>query len=318
MNPGPLQLHLEAYLALESALGLPLRAREKQLRHFVAFVEASGLVGPIPAQLALDWACATSDRCGISGQAARLSLVRRFLLHLSSVVPGTEVPSPALVARPRRRIPFLFSAGEISDLLQVASALEPQASLRPHTISTILGLLASSGLRSSEALQLTVTDVWLDRDPPQLEIRQSKFHKSRRVPIHETTAHKLRAYADQRCRLHYDGLSDYFFVSERGGRMRYMALYNTFQKLVSGLGIVAKGGSRKPSLHSLRHGFAVDRLRTWYQQGADVRAKLPELSVYLGHLEPAHTYWYLSATPELLGEAARLFSDYAKGGGSHE
>jgi len=315
MSRGDLLLHLEAYLALEGALGFPLRAREKQLRNFVAFVEASGITGPITAQLALDWACATSDRCGISGKAARLSIARRFLFHLSAVVPGTEVPSAALVARPRRQTPFLFSVDEIGGLLNAASTLGPKASLRPHTLSTILGLLASSGLRASEALKLTVADVSLDLNPPRLEIRQTKFNKSRLVPIHKTTANKLRDYAEQRCRLNYDGLSDSFFVSERGCRIRYMALYNTFQKLVSGLGIAGRAGSRKPSLHSLRHGFAVDRLRTWYQEGADVRARLPELSVYLGHLEPAHTYWYLSATPELLGEAARLFSDYAMAGG---
>lgn len=311
MSLGDLLLHLEAYLALESALGFPIGAREKQLRNFVAFVDANGIAGPITAQLALDWACAASDRCGISGKAARLSLARRFLFHLSAVVPGTEVPSAGLLARPRRRKPFLFSVDEISILLNAASALGPKASLRPQTLSTILGLLASSGLRASEALKLTVADVLLDLNPPRLEVRQTKFNKSRMVPIHKTTASKLREYAEQRCRLKYDGLSDYFFVSERGCCIHYMALYNTFRKLVSGLGFAARDGSRKPSLHSLRHGFAIDRLRTWYQQGADVRAKLPELSVYLGHLEPAHTYWYLSATPELLGEAARLFSEYA-------
>ena len=132
----------------------------------------------------------------------------------------------------------------------------------------------------------------------------------------ETVANKLRQYAELRRRLNYDGLSDYFFVSEQGSRISvYRALNNTFQKLVSGLGIQTKDGSRRPSLHSLRHGFAVDRIRVWYQQGVDVRAHLPELSVYLGHLEPAHTYWYLSATPELLNEAARSFAAYAITGG---
>jgi integrase/recombinase XerD len=242
MSLGDLLLHLEAYLALESALGFPIRAREKQLRSFVAFVEANGIVGPITAQLALDWACAASDRCGISGKAARLSVARRFLFHLSAVVPGTEVPSAALLARPRRRKPFLFSLDEISNLLHAASALGPKASLRPHTLSTILGLLASSGLRASEALKLTVADVLLDLNPPRLEIRQTKFNKSRLVPIHKTTANKLREYAEQRCHLNYDGLSDCFFVSERGCGIRYMALYNTFQKLVSGLGITGMPG----------------------------------------------------------------------------
>jgi integrase/recombinase XerD len=115
--------------------------------------------------------------------------------------------------------------------------------------------------------------------------------------------------------LNYDGLSDSFFVSEQESHLSYRALNNTFQKLVGGLGIQTRDGSRKPSLNSLRHGFAVARIRAWYQQGLDVRAHLPELSVYLGHLEPAHTYWYLTATPELLSEAARSFAAYAITGG---
>jgi len=178
-----------------------------------------------------------------------------------------------------------------------------------------MGLLASSGLRASEALNLTVTDVLLDLDPPRLQIRKTKFHKSRLVPIHQTVANKLRPYAELRHYLNYDGLSDSFFVSEQGSPVRYKALNDAFQKLVRGLGIEAKDGSRRPSLHSLRHGFAVNRLRAWYQQGIDVRAHLPQLSVYLGHLEPAQTYWYLSATPELLSEAARSFAAYVMAAG---
>ena len=177
--------------------------------------------------------------------------------------------------------------------------------------------LHDQGIALVEANQkhIQAYDVLLDLDPPRLEVRKTKFNKSRLVPIHETVADKLRQYAELRHRLNYDALSDYFFVSEQGSRIRYKALYSAFQKLVSSLGIEAREGSRRPSLHSFRHGFAVDRLRTWYQQGVDVRAHLPQLSVYLGHLEPTHTYWYLSATPELLSEAARSFAAYAMEGG---
>jgi integrase/recombinase XerD len=314
MNPGDLLLHLEAYLALENALGFSLRARERLLRDFVAFVEVHNTTGTISSQIALAWACSVSARCGVSGRAARLSIARRFLFHLSAMVPGIEVPSASLLARPQRSKPFLFSTEEISRLLNAALSVGAQASLQPRTLSTLLGLLVSSGLRANEALNLEVSDVLLDLDPPQLEIRKTKFNKSRLVPIHETVANKLRQYAELRHRLDYDALSDYFFVSEQGGRIRYKALYSAFQKLVSSLGIQAREGSRRPSLHSFRHGFAVNRLRAWYQQGVDVRAHLPQLSVYLGHLEPAHTYWYLSATPELLNEAAHSFAAYGMEG----
>ena len=156
MKLGDLSLHLEAYLALKKALGFPLGARERLLRDFVAFAESNG-VGvsvrrTISAQVAFDWACAVSDRCGISGKVARLSVARQFLFHLSAVVPDLEVPSATLLARPRRRKPFLFSTEEISRLLKAALSLRPQGSLRPHTLSTLLGLLASSGIRPGEAL----------------------------------------------------------------------------------------------------------------------------------------------------------------------
>jgi integrase/recombinase XerD len=149
----------------------------------------------------------------------------------------------------------LFSANEIGRLLKAALSLGPQASLRPHTLSTLLGLLASSGLRASEALNPTVTDLLLDLDPPRLQIRKTKFHKSRLVPIHQTVANKLRQYAELRHYLNYDGLSDSFFVSEQGSPVRYKALNDAFQKLVRGLGIEARDGNRRPNLHSLRTGL---------------------------------------------------------------
>ena len=154
MKPGDRSLHLEAYLALKKALGFPLGARERLLHDFVAFAESNGVGvrGTITAQVAFDWACAVSDRCGISGKVARLSVARQFLFHLSAVVPDLEVPSATLLARPRRRKPFLFSTEEISRLLKAALSLRPQGSLRPHTLSTLLGLLASSGIRPGEAL----------------------------------------------------------------------------------------------------------------------------------------------------------------------
>ena len=127
MKPGDLCLHLEAYLALKKALGFPLGVRERLLRDFVAFAEINGIEGTINAQVAFDWACSVSDRCGVSGRAARLSVARQFLSHLSAVVPDIEVPSATLLGRPRRRKPFLFSAEEISRLLKAALSLRPQA-----------------------------------------------------------------------------------------------------------------------------------------------------------------------------------------------
>jgi integrase/recombinase XerD len=154
MKPGDLSLHLEAYLALKKVLGFPLGVRERLLRDFVAFAEINRIGGTSSAEVALDWACSTSERCGVSGKATRLSVASQFLFHLSAAVPGIEVPNAKLLAQPRRRKPFLFSGEEIGRLLKAALSLRPQASLRPHTLSTLLGLLASSGIRPGKALKL--------------------------------------------------------------------------------------------------------------------------------------------------------------------
>jgi integrase len=144
-------------------------------------------------------------------------------------------------------------------------------------------------------------------------VLDTKFHKSRLVPLHSSTATALRAYAAKRSRLGYDGLCDRFFVSERPGGIAYQSIRRTFIRLVRRLGLGA--GTQRLRLHDLRHTFAVRRLLTWYREGADVRARLPELSVYLGHLKPEDTYWYLSAVPELLGIAAQRFERFAEVGG---
>jgi site-specific recombinase XerD len=218
MKLGELIVRLEAYLALHQTLGFALKTRERLLRDFVKFVETRCESGPITAQTALDWACAASADCGATGRAGRLSVARQFLLHLSALVPGTEVPGACLLARARRPKPFLFSSVEIQKLLAAAGKLKPANTLRPHTMQTILGLLASTGLRPSEALRLEMSDVAPDADPPRLLVRQTKFRKSRLVPLHDSTAARMRQYAQRRSDLHYDGLADAFFVSELSAR----------------------------------------------------------------------------------------------------
>lgn len=313
MNRADLRLHLEGYLGLKQALGFSMRAETSGLNDFLQFIEEKGHNGPITSQLALEWACSTASGCG--GQARRLSIVRCFLSHLRATVPETEIPDKGLLAKTPRPTPYIYSPSEIQSLLATASLLGPEGSLRPHTFNTLIGLLASTGLRSGEAIRLTVTDVQLDLDTPRLLVRQTKFRKSRIVPIHPTTAEMLRRYSRERVRLGYDGQSDAFFVSEQRRPLHYSAVRRTFEALRRRLGITGSNG-RTPKLHGLRHTFAVQRLLTWYREGADVRARLPNLSVYLGHVCPQDSYWYLTATPELLSAAASSFEIYANSGGT--
>lgn len=311
MSQPNLHLHLDLYISVREALGFQMRAERTLLRDFVRCVEASQHPGPIRAQTALDWAYAQSTTRGTSGASQRLSMARGFLSYLRTMLPDTEVPERDLVASARRPKPFLFQPGQLHALMQAAQDAGPHGALRPYTLSTLIGLLASTGLRVGEAIRLTMADVHLDTVPAFLHIRETKFHKSRLVPLHDSTANHLRRYLEMRTHLRYDALSDVLFVSEQGQALSYKALGPWFSNLCERQGIEPLNGGRRPSLHALRHAFAIERIRRWYQDGVDVQARLPNLSVYLGHVRPQESYWYLTATPELFTAAAARFERYA-------
>jgi integrase/recombinase XerD len=315
MTVGELKTRLEVYFALREALGFSMLAERTLLREFVQFVATKGSLHPIRASTTLEWACSSSRSRGAAGQSGRLTMVRRFLHHLKAAYPETEIPATGLLAAPRRRIPYLFSDEEVKLFIDAARRAGPHGSLRPHTLATLIDLLFSTGLRIGEAVRLTESDVQIGAAPPYLVVRESKFGKSRLVPVHATTADMLRRYSAQRKAMRYDALSDAFLVSERGGHLRVKNVARWFDKQVASLGIVAENGKRKPCLHSFRHTFAVRRLQAWYEEGVDVQAMLPHLSVYLGHLNPANTYWYLTATPRLLCSAGERFRRHTTAGG---
>lgn len=311
MNARALESRLEQYLAVRSALGYRDYFLRNLLQDFVRYVIARHQKGPIRAKTAVDWACATSGRNSASRLAYRLSAARGFLAHLRASVPDTEVPEAGLLKKSPRRIPYLFSKGQILELLKAASSLGPVNSLRPHTYETILGLMASTGIRIGEAIHLKTEDVKLDADPPRLEIRESKFRKSRLLPLHPTTADKLRKYARRRARVGYGSAHTAFFVSERRKPLCYETLRSWFARTTRELGMRSAGDRRTPTLHGLRHHFAVERLTLWGQQGACVRELAPNLSVYMGHVSPEESYWYLTSTPALLATAGESFQRYA-------
>ena len=316
MNADFLDTQLVAYLRLREALGFQMRAEKSLLPEFVAYVQAHHNGCVIRAQMALEWACQASTRQGASGAARRLSMARGFLSYLKASCPDTEVPGPGLLPTPRRPTPYLFTPAEITTLLKAAQASRPRGALRSHTLACLLGLLASTGLRVGEALRLQIDQVTLDLDPPQLHILETKFHKSRLVPLHPSTAERLRHYHAQRAHVHSDGVSEAFFVSERGQHLHHRALHDWFARLCQHLAIAPTNGGRAPCLTSFRHTFAVTRMQHWYQQGLDVQALLPHLSVYLGHVHPQESYWYLTAVPELLSAAAHRFETFAQVGGT--
>ena len=156
-------------------------------------------------------------------------------------------------------------------------------------------------------------EVRLSCSHPHLLVVQTKFRKSRLVPLHPSCAEKIAEYAAHRKRLGYDALSDAFFVSEWGAHLSYQTCHQTFSGLAHRAGICKRPGTGRPGIHSLRHVFAVSRMIEWHRTGINVRDLVPHLSVYMGHVQPAHTYWYLTATPELLSTAAEAFCQYTQG-----
>lgn len=306
-----LDRHLDAYLAIRDALGLVVGTRARLLRSFLDYARGATAPGmTIRAMTAVAWA---SDHappgCGDAGKAHRLMIARGFLTYLSAVVPGTEVPAFGLLAGHRRRRPYIFSDAEIEALTAAATTMPPRDGLRPTMLATLLGLLASTGLRIGEAIHLTMDDVRLDARPAHLRVLESKFRKSRLVPIDPTAAAALADYARSRQDYGYHALSEIFFVNERGGSLDAGVLGCWFGKLTGKVGLrPVREDARRPSLHSFRHSFAVRRLRAWHEAGLDVQTLLPTLSVYLGHVRPEDTYWYLTATPDLLRAAGSRFT----------
>jgi integrase len=227
-----------------------------------------------------------------------LEIIRRFARHLLLSEPKTQVPPRHLLGPAyRRNPPHLYSPGEIQQLLRRASQLKGR--LRPHTFQTLLGLLVCSGLRISEALNLKTSDV--DLEQLVVVIRQSKWGKSRLVPLHPTALPPLRAYVRRRHKLF--PLAEQFFLAERGIGLTYTTVRSTFRQLRAGIPY----SRRPPRIHDLRHAFACRVLQRWQASKKGAVHRLAILSRFLGHTQIRDTYWYFSAFPQLLTEALGHF-----------
>jgi integrase/recombinase XerD len=306
-----LQTKLASYLSLREALGLPTAYLIPLLHDFIGYLRTKCDGKAIRAQHAIEWAC-LADRSA-STRNVRLTAARLFLSHLKAGLPGTEIPSSQAIERSRRPEPFIFTAKQLSRLLKLTGKLDEGRSMEALTVQTLLGLMACTGLRPGEAIKLKISDVLLDETPPRLLIYRSKFCKSRWVPLHVTACRKLSQFMKLRQKQTRSGNPNYLFVTKEGRKLHYLALQRTFQEFIQEAGIKPRDGQMRPTLHSLRHTFAVHRLLRWYESGADVQGLVPNLSVYLGHADPVNTYWYLSAAPGLMSAAAERFENYAGG-----
>lgn len=305
---------LTEYLATRRALGTQLRWPESSLRRFADFVETEGAPF-VTTDLAVRWA-ARSVGVQRATIARRLGIVRGFATWLQASDPRTQVPPQRLFPTgPRRPLPFIYSERQINDLLRATTVLRSGSGLRRATFRTLVGLLAATGLRPGEALRLDVADV--DLAGGVLLVRESKFGKTRFVPVDESTRVAMAAYAGFRdearpCR---DGPA--FLVTESGARVRPHAARSTFATLCRAAGLRPRRTDRRigsgPRLQDLRHTFATRRLVSWYRAGLDTDRLMPRLATYLGHVGVESTYWYVQAVPELLALATERLEAAAHG-----
>jgi len=290
----PLGQALEDYLRIRRRLGFELKSDQLLLENFVAFLERAG-AERITTELALMWARLPVDARPHRWRQ-RLGIVRGFARYLATIEPDSEIPSKDLLPAHRPRVaPYIYSPAEIGALIEAAGDLTPP--LRAASHQTVIGLMATTGLRLGEALGLDRADVDLVDAALHVRARQTK---QREVPLHPTTTAALREYARRRDRRWPTPQTPAFFLNARGGRLNKSEFNHRFAKLIGQVGLEGRGERVRPRPHDLRHTFAVRTLLDWHHAGEDIDRRMPLLSTFLGHVDPASTYWYLEAVPELM------------------
>jgi integrase len=297
---------LARYVDQQRSLGFKFRLQHILLKGFVNFAEACG-DRHIKSARVLRWAAGAPSP---EQRRNRLLTARRFALALHAESPRHQVPAADALghAVAKRRQPYIYSAGEIARLLRAAAALQPAASFRPTTYATLLGLLTATGIRIAEALALQIDDAM----PDGLVIRETKFQKSRLLPLHPTVRQAIDRYLLARRSVITADRA--LFLSASGGPLPYNTVRGTFLQLLARTDLKGANSGRDPRIHDLRHTFAVRSLEQCSHDRATVAQHIVALSTYLGHAHVTDTYWYLQATPVLMGQIAEAGEALLKGG----
>lgn len=302
---GSLRGQLSDYLVLRRALGYRMARPEKLLAQFLDHLERLG-ESTVTVTGALDWARLPVNG-GSNWWAYRLSVVRGFATYLHAIDSVHEVPAAGLwPQRPHRASPYLYSDEDIAALIAATSTLSTP--LRRATFATLIGLLAVTGIRVGEAIAADRGDV--DLTTGRLTVRFGKFGKARELALHPSTIEALRRYQRLRDRLAPATGTPALFVSLAGTRLIYCNVHHAFHRLVRLAGLTPRSSSCRPRIHDLRHSFAVRSMLDAYAAGQDGQARLTLLSTWLGHVHPASTYWYLSASPELMAVAGHRLEQH--------
>jgi integrase len=314
--PITLQARVQDYLAERRRLGYQLKYQEAALMDFARYVDSLDRAEPLTLDVMIDWARLDKQgRHKPEAWARRFQLLRPFIHYLQQFEPATALPDESVFGPvPGWKIPHIYHDQEIIDLLAAARRLGPDGNLRAATYETLFGLMASTGLRVSEAIHLLDADV--DLVHGLLTVRQTKFSKSRQLPLHPSATVALLRYRMLRHQQVQEHADLPFFVSTRGQRLgkqlSYRQVNRVFTLLRKQLGWVNRGAHEAPRIHDLRHTFAVRRVLLWQAQDSDIDQAMLALSTYMGHAKISHTYWYLTAVPELMGVAAAKFEQFAQ------
>ena len=309
MTTPTLRDRLDEYLAMRRALGFQLNDVERQVGLFCSWLEAGGQTQTFTIDEAVTWARLNPD-AHPSWWATRLSLVRRFAAYLNANgVDVPVIPSGLLPARKPRAVPFIYSQEDLDALLAACDQLFSDERIAA-TLRTVIGLLAATGLRIGEALNLRVDDIDTDNDVLVIQAAKSA---ERLVPIHPTTTAALTQYLALPARAATDpDPHGPVFVTSNGTGYVYVTFQGMFKRVREAAGLAPRGRAR-PRLHDLRHTFATAHMTVAYTRGGNPDRVLSLLATWLGHSDAAHTYWYLTATGELMTRAARRLESDAQG-----
>jgi integrase len=315
-TPITLQTRVQDYLTERRRLGFQLKHQELPLMDFARYVDSLDWIGPLTLDVMSDWAqLDKKGRHNPEAWARRFKSLRPFVRYLRQFEPATPMPDTSVFGPlPGWQMPHIYRDQEIIDLLAAAHQLGPDGNLRAAAYETLFGLMASTGLRVSEAIHLLDTDV--DLAHGFLTVRQTKFNKSRQLPLHPSVTAALLRYRTLRCQQVQEHAGLPFFVGTRGQRLgkplSYRQVNRVFTLLRKQLGWINRGAHDAHRIHDLRHTFAVHRVLLWQAQGTDIDQAMLALSTYMGHAKISHTYWYLTAVPELMGTAAGKFEQFAQ------
>ncbi len=303
-----LRAAVTGHLAQQRARGYRLDGREHLLASFLDSLDASGQTRiTVPAALAFATAPAGATR---GWHAQRLAAVRSFAGYVHALDPAAADPVPAglIPGKITRRVPYLYSGEETARLMDAAGRLP--SPVLAASMRTLIGLLASTGIRSGEAFALDAGD--LDTEAQVLTVT-GKYGRKRLIALHPTAARALSDYLRFRDQHAADGTTA-LFIGQAGRRLGRTMAYPAFRSLTAGCGLEPQPGCRSPRLHDFRHALAVSTLLDAHRQGRDVDACIAVLSTHLGHIGPAHTYWYLTITPALADAVSERAALYYQGG----